>query len=61
MDDEKKSNKMRLSRHLLVSQETYDIIMKDCVNEYRESHPELDGAKISQNHILRQMARFYLK
>lgn len=60
MDNEKINNSQRLKRHLLCNQEVYDLITKKCVEEYLKHHPEMLGAKISQNHILRQISKFYL-
>ncbi len=60
MDNEKLNNSQRINRHLVCSQEVYDIIVKDCAREYVEHHPEMQGAKISQNHILKQISQFYL-
>lgn len=61
MDNEKLNNSQRINRHLVCSQDVYDMIVKDCIKEYIEHHPEMLGAKISQNHILRQLAKFYLE
>lgn len=61
MVNEKLNNSQRLIRHLTCSQEVYDSINTDCKMEYVEHHPEMEGAKISQNHILKQISKFYLE
>ena len=61
MINESLNNNHRLSRHLACSQEVYDMIIKDCKREYLEHHPEMLGANISQNHILKQISKFYLE
>lgn len=58
---DKLNNQQRLKRHLLCNDEVYNLIVNDCVEEYVRNHPEMEGAKISQNHILKQLARYYLK
>jgi len=61
MDNEKLSNRQRLKKHLLCSEEVYDLITKVCIKEYIENHPEMEGAKITHNHILKQVGNFYIK
>jgi len=47
-------------KHLLVDYETYDLVMRDCVREFLERHPEMMGKNITQNHIVRQIALDYV-
>jgi len=61
MDNEKINNSSRINRHLVCNKEVYETITKECVIEYLKHHPEMIGAKISQNHILRQISKFYLE
>ena len=61
MVNEKLNNLQRIKKHLVVSEEVYDLIMVDCIREFRSHHKEMEGAKISQNHIIKQIARFYIE
>lgn len=61
MVNEKLNNLQRIKRHLVVSQEVYDLIMTDCMEEFRKHHKEMEGAKVSQNHLLKQIGTFYLE
>lgn len=61
MDNEKLNNKERLKKHLVCNQEVFELIINDCIKVYLKHHPEMLGCKISQNHILRQIAQFYLE
>ena len=47
--------------HLTCSESTRELIVEDCIKEYLSHHPEMEGAKISQNHILKQIAEHYLR
>lgn len=58
---DKINNSQRLNKHLLVNSEVHNMITVECVDEYLKNHPEMKGAKISQNHILRQIAQYYIK
>lgn len=48
-----------MTRRLTCDEETYKLIMQDCVKEFRKNHPEFEGKPIHQNHILRQIAKYY--
>ncbi len=61
MDNEKLNNSQRINRHLVCNQDVYKLITSECIKEYLEHHPEMLGSKISQNHILKQIATHYLK
>jgi len=61
MINEKLNNSQRVNRHLTCSQTVYDEITINCIEEYIEHHPEMQGAKISQNHILKQISKFYME
>lgn len=61
MGKEKLNNSQRTNRHLTCCQEVYEMIVVDCIREYIEHHPEMEGAKISQNHILKQISKFYIE
>jgi len=58
---ELKLNKNRSKRHLTCNEEVYELIIKKCIKTYLRHHPEMRGAKISQNHILKQIGEFYSK
>ncbi len=60
MDKEKLNNSQRINRHLVCSQDVFDSITA-CKKEYLEHHPEMLGSNISQNHILKQISKFYLE
>jgi len=47
-------------KHLLVDYETFDLVMKDCIVEFLEHHPEFSGMKITQNFIVKKIANHYL-
>lgn len=42
------------------SQETFDLIVKDCKEEFLKHHPELEGTHITQNQILNRLAKYYM-
>jgi hypothetical protein len=46
---------------LSCSKEVHDLITKKCVDEYLKNYPEMQGRKITQNHILYQLAKYYLE
>ena len=48
-------------RHLSVDKETYELITKNCAEEFLKHHPEYHGSNITQKFILRQIAEYYLK
>ena len=48
-------------KHLLVDYETYDLVIKECISEFLEYHPNFSGMKITQNFIIRKIAEHYLK
>ena len=58
---EKLNNLARVKRHLVCDEETFELIMRECTKEYLKHHPEMLGCNITQNHILKQIARFYLE
>jgi len=47
-------------KHLLVDYETFNLVMKDCVKEFLEQHPEMKGMNITQNFIVKQIALEYI-
>lgn len=54
-------NEKKYKVHLTCSKETADAIMKNCVKEFLEHHPDFEGMKISQGFILKQIAEHYLR
>lgn len=54
-----KKGEIKMTRRLTCDEETYKLIMQDCVKEFRRNHPEFEGKPIHQNHILRQIAKYY--
>lgn len=59
--DKPLNNNHRVKRHLVCSDEVFKSIVEDCMREYIKHHPEMEGAKISQNHILKQISNYYLQ
>lgn len=49
------------SRRLCCSKETYDMIVNGCRKRIYKETPELDGMKLSQNYILKRVARWFLR
>lgn len=49
------------NRHLAVTEETFNMIMKDCIKEFLKENPKFIGMRITQNFIIRRIADFYLK
>jgi len=49
------------NKQIVVSKETFDLIMEDCREEYIKHHPELEGGFISHNQLMIQIAKFYLR
>ena len=47
--------------NLACSRETKDIIMKDCIEEFIKNNPKFEGMTITQEFILRRIAKFYLE
>ena len=48
-------------RHLVISEETYNLIMIDCTEEFKRHHPHMHGARITHNMIANWIAKYYLK
>jgi len=46
---------------LSCSNDTKELILKSCLDIYRQHHPELDHIPISQDKILYEIAIYYLK
>ena len=61
LTENKLNNKERIKRHLVCCDDVFKSITDDCVREYLKHHPEMKGAKISQNHILNQISSYYLE
>lgn len=49
------------SAKLTVSKSTKELIVNSCKKEFLNHHPELEGMKITENLIVRQIAEFYLR
>jgi len=47
-------------KKLCVSEETYDLIMTDCVNEFLENNPKVRDIKVSQDYIVKRIGKHYL-
>lgn len=47
--------------HMTCSEETRDLIMQDCLNDFLTHHPEFKGMKLSQGFMLKKIAETYLK
>lgn len=46
---------------LNIRKDTKELLLKSCVEEYRKYHPEIDKIPITQDKILYEVCRFYLK
>ena len=51
---------MTTYRHLAVSQETYDLITQECIEEFKRHHPHLKVMRVTQEMISRRIADHYL-
>lgn len=49
------------SRRLVVDQETYDLVTKECKEEFLRHQTDIEGMKISQNFLVRRIARYYIE
>jgi len=49
------------TERLSCSKETKDLIMKQCVNEFLKHHKDFKGKHITEGHILKQIADYYLE
>jgi len=47
-------------KHIVVDEDTYNLIMGDCLNEFLEHHPDFEGMKLTQNFILKKIVDYYL-
>jgi len=54
-------NEKGYTENLKCSKETKKLIMEDCVKMFLEDNPDFQGMKISQNFILKRIAKVYLK
>ena len=54
-------NERKYIRKLSVSQSTFDLVTKDCIKAFLEDNPDFESVKITQNFIIRRMAKGYLK
>ena len=55
------NNNKRCCMHLACDKETYDMITKNCIQEFLKHNPKFLGMKITQNMILRRISDHYLK
>jgi len=46
---------------LCCSKITRDLILNDCIQEFLKSNKDFEGINITQDFILRRIARFYLE
>lgn len=60
MGDDEENNQREYSRKLSVSSSTYDLVTKDCLKAFIKDNPDFDGMKITQNFIVRRIAKKYL-
>ena len=49
------------SKHLVVDDETFELVMSKCVREYYESNPKQVGMRMTQNFMIRRIAEHYLE
>ncbi len=55
------ANEKGYRQHMVCSPTTKSLIVENCVEEYLKHHPEMKGFTVTHEHILRQLAEFYLK
>jgi hypothetical protein len=60
-DKNEEFNERKYVKKLSVSQSTFDLVTKDCIKAFLEDNPDFEGMKITQNYIIRRMAKRYLK
>ncbi len=58
--DEQKNNKHRAKFHIVIDEETYELMMQ-CKSEYIKHHPEEDGREITNKLITKQSFLHYLR
>lgn len=46
---------------LSIHKSTKKLVMVDCRRAFLRDHPEFEGKNITQNHMVRQLAEFYLR
>lgn len=49
------------SVHLTCSEETKNLILNDCVDEFMKHHKDFNGMVVSQGFILKKLAEYYLE
>lgn len=54
-------NEKKYTEKLSCSKSTKELILNECIKEFLAHHPEMKGANVTHNMILRQIAEFYLK
>ena len=53
--------KRKYCNHLCCSDETKKLIMEECVREFYRTNPDSEGLPVTQDFMLRRIARFYLE
>jgi len=54
------SNNHKCRKQIFISNDT-DEMLKDCVQDYLQHHPEMEQIPISYNKIVYEIAKFYLR
>lgn len=60
-EEDNSNNERGYSDNLKCSSSTKKMIMEDCIKLFLEDNPEYEGMKITQNFILKRIAKYYLK
>ena len=47
-------------KRLAVSEETFNIVINDCITEFLKHNPKMEGLNISHDFIIRKMSQHYL-
>jgi len=50
-----------MSKHIVVDDETYELIKTKVLMEYLENNPNHEGLNISMKFLIRKMVDYYLK
>lgn len=59
--DSDEYNDKKYSKKLSVSKSTFNLVVDDCIPAFLKDNPDFQGMKITQNFIVRRMAKMYLK
>jgi len=46
--------------HLVIKEDTKDMLLNECVKEFHKSNPDMIGVNITHDFILRRVIKYYL-